>query len=259
AVETPAAALLGDQASRAYAADLAHSLQDRELPAVAVGPHAAANEWRLVTSASEHGGQVVPSFAVYDPTGKAQGRTDGAPVPDGAWAGGDRKMLLASAAEAAPKISDLMDRINAARMQSDPHSLYNRPARVYVPQVTGAPGDGDMSLTNQMRRQLGKLGEVVQDTATGADFTVAGQVRAVPVAGGNLRVEIAWKMSDAAGHDLGMVLQLNEVPPETVTGFWGDVALAVAQEAAGGVRDTIAKQSGHGRQPGNPAAARAAS
>ncbi len=74
----------------------------------------------------------------------------------------------------------------------------------------------------------------------------------MPVAGGNLRVEIRWLMTDAAGHDLGMVLQLNEVSPDSVNGYWGDVAVAVATEAANGVRDTFARQSG---RPGPQTAA----
>ena len=32
-------------------------------------------------------------------------------------------------------------------------------------------------------------------------------------------------------------MQLNEVPPGTLDRYWGDVAVAVAAEAAGGVQD----------------------
>ena len=39
-------------------------------------------------------------------------------------------------------------------------------------------------------------------------------------------------------------MQLNEVPPGTLDKFWGDVALVVAQEAAGGVKDVILNQAG---------------
>ncbi len=260
-VETPAAALLTDQASAAYAVFLAHSLQDHEMPAV--GPEDSRphdKDWKLRTTASQHEGQVVPRFEVFDPAGHDKGHTDGAPVSAKAWASADLDALAASAAEAAPRIVELMSAINATQMQSDPNSLYNRPARVYVADVVGAPGDGDTSLTAQMRRALVKLGEVVQTTPAGADFSVVGKVAAVPVAGGNVRVEIRWLMSDAAGHDLGMVLQLNEVPPDTVSGYWGDVAQAVATEAAGGLRDTFAKQTGRpeaglgAKQTGRPEA-----
>jgi len=35
------------------------------------------------------------------------------------------------------------------------------------------------------------------------------------------------------------------VPASSLNGYWGEVATAVAQEAAGGVRDVILRQSGH--------------
>jgi hypothetical protein len=39
-------------------------------------------------------------------------------------------------------------------------------------------------------------------------------------------------------------VQLNQVPAGSLNGLWGDVALVVAQEAAGGVHDVIVQQSG---------------
>ena len=38
------------------------------------------------------------------------------------------------------------------------------------------------------------------------------------------------------------MVQLNEVPKGMLDLYWGDVALVVAQEAAGGVRDVIANR-----------------
>src|SRR5581483_11732124 len=111
--------------------------------------------------------------------------------------------------------------------------------QVAVPVVTGAPGDGNLALTRHMRTQLPKLGDIVQEAPQGADFIVAGQVRTAPAEGRNMRVEVQWLISDAAGHDLGRVVQINEVPSGSLTPFWGDVALVVAHEAAGGVQEVI--------------------
>jgi hypothetical protein len=55
------------------------------------------------------------------------------------------------------------------------------------------------------------------------------------------------------GEDLGRVLQLNEVPAGSLNGLWGDVALVVAEEAAGGVRDVIANAGGLTPAPTAPA------
>jgi hypothetical protein len=187
---------------------------------------------------------VVPSFIVQNPKGEPQGQAEGKPVRMSDWAAAQPATLKQAADDAAPAIADLLSRIEAAIRQSDPNSLYNRPARVLVERVTGAPGDGDESLTKQMRQRLSQLGPVVQDTANGADFIVQGQVRAVAIAGGQTRVEIQWIVKDAKGAERGRVVQLNEVPTGSLSGYWGDVAATVAQEASNGVKDVILTQSG---------------
>jgi hypothetical protein len=68
------------------------------------------------------------------------------------------------------------------------------------------------------------------------------------------RIEIVWTISRRDGHDLGRVLQLNEVPAGSLNGLWGDVAFVVAQEAAGGVRDVIANAEATPGQEAAPAA-----
>jgi hypothetical protein len=73
---------------------------------------------------------------------------------------------------------------------------------------------------------------------------VAGHVRVVPIAPGQERVEIQWIVRNALGDERGRVVQLNVIPAGTLDHYWGDVAEAVAQEASGGVRDVILRQSG---------------
>ena len=75
-----------------------------------------------------------------------------------------------------------------------------------------------------------------------------GTVRVVPIGGGQERVEIQWSVANPGGDERGRVVQLNDIPAGSLNGYWGDVASAVAQEAAGGVRDVILRQSG--RAPG---------
>jgi len=207
-------------------------------------------DWRLVTSAELRGGQVVPVFTVQNPAGEGQGAAQGAAVASAAWAEGAEKTMRGVAESAAPKIASLLTRIEAARQQSDPNSLVNRPARVFFKGVHGAPGDGNTALARQLRTQLPGLGPVVQDTAAGADYVLEGQVSLEPMAGNMTQVEIEWRVDDAAGHDAGRVAQLNEVPAGSLSHYWGDVAAAVVREAAGGIRDVILNQSG-ARHPGS--------
>ncbi len=248
AVPVPGQALLPEQASVTFAKALAAALQNQEVPAVE-GP-SQSGDWRLDVTVGMHGATVVPVYAVLDPKGRDQGKSEGKPLASADWAAATPATLSRAAAEAAPGIADLLTHIQAALQHADPNSLYNRAARVQVVAVTGAPGDGNGALTRQMRTMLSQLGPVVQDTATGADFIVRGEVKLVPIAGGQERVEIQWSVANPSGDERGRVVQLNDVPAGTLDSYWGDVATVVAQEAAGGVRDVILRQSG--RAPGEP-------
>ena len=85
--------------------------------------------------------------------------------------------------------------------------------------------------------------------ASAADFTVEGDIKTAPGAGNTTRVEIQWIVTDAKGQESGRVVQINEVPPHTLDQFWGEVAVVVANEAAGGVHEVITNATGRGKKP----------
>ncbi len=242
AVVTPTNALLPEAASALLANELATALQESEVPALARVPR--PTDWQLITKAERRATGVVPVFVVRDPTGEEQGTVEGAPVPLQAWFGANPGTLEGTANEVRPRIVALLGSIRMARDQANPNSLLNRPAKVLVAQVTGAPGDGNLSLTRQMREQLGRYGPIVQTTATGADFTVQGEVVVVPIPNRQQRVEIQWYVKNATGDERGRVVQLNEIPAGSLDRFWGDVAVVVAAEAAAGINDVVNRQSG---------------
>ncbi len=238
--------LMPDASARDWAAAVTEALVGQEVPAV-TRTSARRGEWSLMLSAEIRDGAVMPAYDVRDANGVSQGISEGAPVPPASWASGTRDVLHAAAAQAAPGIASLLSRIEAAQRQSDPNSLQNRPARIYFVGVTGAPGDGNQSLPRQMRLKLATLGLVVQDDAKNADFSLAGEVATAPGDGGTLRIELQWIVKDGTG-ERGRIIQLNEVPPKSLNQYWGDVAVVVADEAAGGVRDVIANSGGAKRK-----------
>jgi hypothetical protein len=61
----------------------------------------------------------------------------------------------------------------------------------------------------------------------------------VPTGRGRERVEIAWIVTRSDGRELGRIAQLNEVPAGSLRGLWGEIAIVVAEEAAGGVRQVL--------------------
>lgn len=242
AIPSPAQSLLPDDAAGEWARATADALLQAEVPASAA-PSPRGRDWTLVLSAELRGNDVVPSYEVRNPKGEPQGVSEGQPIPARAWAQADPATLKAAAAQAAPGISTLLNRIEAARRQSDPNSLLNRPARIYLAGVVGAPGDGNRSLPAQMRTRLADVGLVVQDTPNNADFKLEGDVQTAKGANGTVRIELQWIVSDAKG-ERGRIVQINEVPPRTLEPYWGDVAAVVATEAAGGVRDVVGNAAG---------------
>jgi hypothetical protein len=235
--------MLPDAANEELAKRIAGALRDTEVPALEREPQ--KTDWRVVTTAQRDGKFVKPIFTVKDPQGKEQGSAEGEPVPLRTWSAATPDLLQQVAAEAAPRIGAVLTGIQVARNKADPNSLYNRSARVQVPDVTGAPGDGDQSLTQQMRARLAVLGPVVLTTKAGADFVVQGQVKVVPIPKRQERVEIQWIVKTGGGDERGRVIQLNEIPAGTLDHYWGDVAVVVATEASNGVNDVIRRQSGH--------------
>lgn len=240
AVPVPKRAYLGPAAAGQLAQDLVALLVEREVPAVAAPPR--DGDWVLEITGYPRDGQFVLSYTVFDPVGQERGTADGPPIPLAGWTAAPSPEILRGAAFAAtPGVANVLSRIEADRKRSDPTSLFNRPARVFVAPVVGAPGDGNTSLFTQMKRELAKLGVATQDAAKEADFTVRGLVAVTPTAGNQERVEITWVVTDATGRERGKVAQLNEIPAGTLKGLWVDVAVVVAQEAAPGVKEVMLK------------------
>lgn len=247
AVLPPTQAYLTDAGAAEFAAAVTEAMQEEALPAVADA--ARPGDWRLELLAELRDGRVVPAFRVLDPAGAERGQTEARPVAADAWARAAPETLRRAGREAAPTIAALLAGIEAARREADPDSLVNRPVRIHLRSVQGAPGDGNRSLARHMRDQLTNLGMIVQDGGDRADYAVAGEVSLADLPRGQQQVEIRWKVADSNGAEAGQVAQLNAVPRGALAGLWADVAVVVAQEAAGGIRDVISNQTGPRRDP----------
>lgn len=225
-----------------YAQAVATALQEQEVPAVAETPR--PGDWRLQLSTEQHGGSIILTFSLIDPSGKEQGQEQAAPIPSDAWRQARSDTLKRVAAEAAPRIATLLARVEAARRQSDPRSLTNRPGRTAVTEVTGAPGDGNSVLARLMRDKLSERGQVIQESTIGVDFTVKAVVTETPVDPKTRRIEIVWRVTNARNEELGKIVQTNDIPAGTLDRYWGDVAVIVTEEASAAIRDMILTQTG---------------
>ena len=241
-VPAPQEGLLPEKDAAVWAHQVTDALVAEEVPAFA--EPGRPGEWVLRLSASVQGRSVVPRYELIDPKGGNRGDVTGHPVTEAAWAQADPASLQQAASEAAPQVLAMLRSVDATIKQSDPNSLYNRPARIFFSGVTGAPGDGDASLARGMRKKIPDTGDQLVDRAAAADFLLRGTVRVTDEPDGQQQVEIHWLVSDASGRLAGDVAQGHDVPKGTLDRFWGDIAGVVTDEAAGGVHEVITNFSG---------------
>ena len=101
--------------------------------------------------------------------------------------------------------------------------------------VQGAPGDGGVSLTQAIERQLASKGVKLVRVKTRATYTVQGRVSLGTPKSGKQAIKIEWFVRDPAGKSLGTVAQNNTIPQGSLDGAWGKTADAVASAAVQGI------------------------
>ncbi|WP_236622927.1 hypothetical protein [Kozakia baliensis] len=252
AIPTPGESLLDNKAAALWAKDMTEGLLSQSVPAVAQS--VKPGDWWLNMTATLQGDQVVPRFVVMTPKGEARGHQDAPPIPASLWNQGDPQMLSQLSAQEAPQIANVLTGIQAAMMQQDPQSLKRRPARVYFQGVDGAPGDGNVALARAFATSFPDENDHFQQTAKGADYIVHAVVKISDGPKGLMghpqqHIEIVWHTLAADGKEAGAATQLHDIDAHSLDKAWGDVAMAAADEAAGGVRQIITNYSGRDHKP----------
>ena len=247
AVPTPADSLLPDAATHLWAQDTAQALLAESVPAIA--QPRKPGDWWLKLSAKTQSGSVVPHYVVMTPDGKARAEGDGQPVDMALWSSGDPATVNAAAVQEGPQIAQLLTGIQADMMQQDPHSLMHRAAHIYFAGVTGAPGDGNISLARAFYVALPDNTNSVQTTPKGADFTVRTSVKITNGPAGTTghpqqHIEIVWHVLAADGKEAGAATQIHDIAAHSLDHEWGEVAATASEEAAGGVRTIVTNYSG---------------
>jgi len=242
-IPPPGQALLGDDSAKRYASDLAAALVSYDVPSIA--EPANKTDWRLTTTATLNGNSVIPAYAITGPDGKSYGTETGHPVAAEDWANGNPQALAAAANADAAGLTKLLTNVNAAIQQSNPQSLENRPARLYMGAVTGAPTDGDNALSLDITRDLPGINTVLVDNPSQADFTITGAVKSQPDSNGQILVQLTWTIHDSNNREIGKIFQLHDLNPSDITPHWGDIAAAAASEAALGIQEAITNATLH--------------
>ena len=110
-----------------------------------------------------------------------------------------------------------------------------------VPSVTGAPGDGSVSLTNAIQRELRGQGVALANSPQPGGSRVEGRVAVGSSQSGKQPVQIDWDVRDSSGKKVGTVSQKNDIPQGTLDGPWGKTADAAAAAAAKGILELMKK------------------
>ena len=109
------------------------------------------------------------------------------------------------------------------------------PVMALVPPVSGAPGDGERSLTAAIKKRLGAGGVRLTTSSGGNVYTVKGIVKVSDAGGGKESIRIDWQVLNPNGTKRGTVSQQNTIPKGSLNGPWGAIAEAAAADAAKGI------------------------
>ncbi|MCL4765948.1 MAG: hypothetical protein KJZ80_06945 [Hyphomicrobiaceae bacterium] len=164
----------------------------------------------------------------------------------GAWM--QSQSAVASAAQPVQTAALPGTPANAAPVQTPPDATTgsigrNGAVTALVPSVTGAPGDGSVSLTSALQRELSRSGIALADRAADGTYRVEGKVKVGQSKDGKQPIQIDWHVKDPHGKQLGTVSQKNEIPQGSLDGSWGKVADAAAAAAAQGILKLLPAKS----------------
>ena len=124
-----------------------------------------------------------------------------------------------------------------------PRAVSPKYAGVIVQPVSGAPGDGQRSLTTALKKRLYAGGVKLANGTAVNVYMVKGNVSLTDASGGKQSIRIDWQVLDPNGKKLGTVSQQNMIPRGSLNGPWGAIADAAAGAAADGIIKLLPKSS----------------
>ena len=125
---------------------------------------------------------------------------------------------------------------------------------VVVTKVEGAPGErGDLTLRQAIEYALRQARLQVVSERTANSVAVAGNVELAELQKGTQHIKVTWIVARPDGEQLGQVSQENNVSSRILNLAWGEIASAVAENAAGGIAALVQRAGPAARDdPGAP-------
>jgi len=114
---------------------------------------------------------------------------------------------------------------------------------IFVPAVTGAPGDGGTALTEAMRQLLDLEDLIIpielSSGPTPNTYVIAGSVKTSRLSDEIEEITIDWELISPEGEVLGTAGQQNQIAAGSLDREWGDTALFAVEGAAEGVLNLL--------------------
>jgi hypothetical protein len=152
-----------------------------------------------------------------------------------------------TAADVVPRLSEQADFVSkrvleflssagdpaVASAVADPQATDS--VEVSIGSISGATGDGSVSLSGALKTALTAKGARVTEGAAASGWRVECVVTISALSATEDRVQLAWKLLDPEKKEAGTLTQENPVPKGRLGKKWGDVATYAAEAAADGI------------------------
>ncbi len=174
--------------------------------------------------------------------------------PKDPWKNVSSKLLQRIAGKTATALSGAINghpaakstkKVNIAQARAPKHTASLKPTAVIprmaaiVPPVEGAPGDGKVSLTRAIAKQLSQKGIKIETLQSPGVHSVKGYVSLKSFDAQRDEITIKWLVFNSSGRRLGVVSQKNKIAKGSLNGSWGRIANAAAGAAAKGIRKLL--------------------
>ncbi len=140
---------------------------------------------------------------------------------------------------ASPPLPALTETTNNAGAASTAADASQPPYRVHISAITGAPGDGSVSLKEALGTILTDPRLIVPITLANApsasSYLIDAQINLRPKTPETQSIRLNWRLLSPSGEVLGNVAQQNDIPTGSLNGPWNEIAFFAAEAAAEGL------------------------
>lgn len=112
---------------------------------------------------------------------------------------------------------------------------------VFIARIGGLPAEASSPLERALDFALRRAKAEIAERPTDKSLTVTGSVAFRDRPKDQVALEVNWRVTGADGAELGTLKQENEVPAQALQRAWPEIASAIADGAAEGIMEIVAR------------------